>query len=251
MITAVILAKNEERNIVDCIESLSFCDEIVVVDSDSSDRTTAIAEKLGAVVYTHPLDNNFANLRNFGLGKATHEWVFFVDADERVTPALQKEIKSSIIRHQSLINGFYVSRIDYMWGKELQYGETRNLAFLRLAKKDAGLWLGRAHETWRIKGQVGNLENRLLHYPHPELREFLEEINLYTDLRAQELYEKGTKVYWWSIIVYPKAKFFVNYFMKRGILDELPGLVFALMMSFHSFLVRGKLWYLWQQKKNS
>ena len=247
MISAVILTKNEENNIADCMESLAFCDEIIVVDSDSTDRTEAIAKKMGAMVYTRSLDNNFSNLRNFGLSKATHEWVFFVDADERVSSSLRDEIKEATQRQNNPYQGFRLLRSDIMWGKELLYGETRNLKLLRLAKKEKGRWMGRAHETWRIDGQVGDLENRLLHYPHPELAEFLEEINVYTDLRAQELYEKGARVYWWSIILYPKAKFFVNYFLKRGILDGLPGLVFAIMMSFHSFLVRGKLWFLWKK----
>jgi hypothetical protein len=98
-----------------------------------------------------------------------------------------------------------------------------------------------------IKGDTEIFDNYILHFPHPTISEFLEEINFYTSIRATELYENGIKTSLFQIIVYPKAKFFVNYFLKLGILDGLEGLVFAILMSFHSFLVRGKLWLLWKK----
>mgnify|MGYP001615031260 CR=1 FL=1 len=112
----------------------------------------------------------------------------------------------------------------------------------RLAKKDAGKWKGAVHEKWEITGKVGTLKNPIIHYPHQTVAEFLQELNLYTSLRAEELYMKNTRAYWWSIVVYPMIKFTVNYFLKRGFLDGIHGLIFAIIMSFHSFLVRGKLW---------
>lgn len=247
-LSAVILTKNEEKNIENCLKSLSFCDEVIVIDSDSSDNTRTIAQKFGAKVFIRPLNNNFSDLRNFGLSQAKNIWVFFVDADERVTEALASELSSTIYNLSSEYTGFYIKRSDIMWGKELQHGETGNLKLLRLAKKDKGIWDGRVHEIWKVKGRIGELKNRLLHYPHPTLDDFLSEINLYTTLRASELYERRVKVYWWSIILYPKVKFLLNYFIKRGFLDGMPGFVFATIMSLHSFLVRGKLW-LMQQKK--
>lgn len=135
-----------------------------------------------------------------------------------------------------------------MWGKELRYGEMGNIKLLRLAKKNAGEWKGKVHEKWFVEGKIAQLQNPLTHFPHQSMTEFLQEINFYTGLRAKELYERGIKVPWWSIIVYPKGKFLINYFIKRGFLDGLEGFIFAIMMSFHSFLVRGKLWLLWQKK---
>lgn len=260
-IAAIILTKNEEKNIVSCLDALKWCNEIIVIDDHSGDETVSLAKKLGANVYTHSLENNFAQQRNFGLSKATREWVLFVDADERVSPELSKEIESRITNHESIrqaqdpesiegsrINGFYIRRLDNLWGRILNHGETGNIKFVRLAKKNAGQWKGKVHERWEISGKIGELKQPLMHYPHQTLAEFLQEINFYTTLRAKELYQQNVQVHFWDIILYPKAKFIQNYLLKRGFLDGTAGIVFALCMSFHSFLVRAKLWQLWQKK---
>jgi glycosyltransferase involved in cell wall biosynthesis len=248
MVSAVVLTKNEEKNIKDCLDSISWCDETIVLDDNSTDKTAEIAKKMGAKVFTRALEDDFATQRNYGLEKAKGEWVLFVDADERVNSALWYEIMAITNDPRNEFSGLYIKRQDTMWGKKLEYGETGNIKLLRLAKKDAGKWIGKVHETWRVKGKTFTLKNSLTHYPHQTIKEFLQEINYYTSLRAEELFKKKTKVYWWSIVLYPKAKFVLNYFIKRGILDGLAGLVVALLMSFHSFLVRGKLWLLWQKK---
>lgn len=247
MISAVVLTKNEEKNIVDCIESLSFCDEVIVIDSNSDDKTVELAKRVRAKVFTRSLDDDFASQRNFGLEKANGEWVLFVDADEVISSALRDEIKSEIRNSKSEIAAYLIKRVDFMWGKKLEHGETGNLKLLRLARKDAGRWEGKVHEAWRVKGRVGELTNPLLHYPHQNITEFLKEINYYTNIRAQELYTQTPRhndAGWPSIIIYPVGKFFVNYFLKRGFLDGTAGFIVAIFMSFHSFLVRAKLWLL-------
>ena len=174
--------------------------------------------------------------------------MLFIDADERVSSALWYEIMATINTPFDNYSGFYLKRRDVMWGKELRHGETGNIKLLRLARKDAGKWQGRVHEVWKIKGKTATLNNPLSHFPHQSVAEFLREINHYTDIRANELFEKKIAVYWWEILLYPKAKFLFNYIFRGGFLDGLQGLVFALMMSFHSFLVRSKLWLLRQKK---
>lgn len=248
ILTAIVLAKNEEKNIADCLEALSFCDEIVVIVDTSTDKTKEIAEKMGAAVVLHPLHGDFSNQRNFGLEQATGEWVFFVDADERVSKELQKEILS-ITKQTNSVDGYFVQRFDFMKGKMLTHGETGEITLLRLGKKDAGKWKGSVHEVWDIQGQTAMLTSPLLHYPHQTIEEFLQEINFYTDVRALELYKKGIHVSWFSIAAYPFGKIIYNYCIKRGFLDGTEGIIMALMMSFHSFLVRGKLWQLWDQKQ--
>lgn len=248
MISVIILTRNEEKNIVDCFQTLNFCDEKIVVDDESEDRTAEIAEKFGAKVFKNALNDDFANQRNFGQEKATGDWVLFVDADERVTPELAEEIIQLTNNPVNQDEGFFIKRRDFLFGKEMKYGETGRIKLLRIAKRNAGKWTGKIHERWEITGQVGELRSSLLHYPHQKISEFLKKINFYTDLRAKELYDKGAKVYWWSIILYPKGKFLLNYFIKKGFLDGISGLIFVVLMSFHSFLVRGKLWLLWQRK---
>lgn len=246
MITVIVLTKNEEKNIVDCLENLKFCDEIIVIDDFSQDRTIEIARKIGAKVFVHSLNNDFSKQRNYGLSKATNEWVLFIDADERVNMQLASEILKSVGMKQ--IQGFHMRRIDNLWGKKLLHGETGGSKFLRLGQKDAGKWIGKVHERWEVKGELRNLYSPIIHFPHQSVKDFLKEINFYTDLRAAELFTRGTGVKWYSVILYPKGKFIVNYFLKLGFLDGLEGLIFALIMSFHSFLVRGKLWQLNERK---
>ncbi len=247
-VSAVILTKNEEGNMKDCIASLSFCSEIIVIDDNSSDNTVSLAKKLGAKVITHPLINDFSQQRNFALAHTTHEWVLFIDADERVSRKLQKEILE--VTMQSKISGYYIKRIDFMWGKFLKHGETGDLYFLRLAKKNTGKWVGKVHETWVSTQPIKELSSVLFHYPHVDMQEFLREINFYSTLRSQELFEQKEKTNIVQIWIYPYGKFFINYIVKSGFLDGIPGLLFAVCMSFHSFLVRGKLWQLWENASN-
>ncbi len=252
-ISAVVLVKNEEKNIIDCLETLQFCDEIIIVDDNSLDRTSELIEifskqRGGLKVFKRELAGDFSAQRKFGVEKTTNDWVLFVDADERITPDLATEIKEAV-SDNSNYGGYLIPRADSMWGKKLEHGETGNIKLLRLFNKKKGNLKGKVHETWETKNQVGVLTNSIKHYPHPTISEFLKEINFYTDIRANELYEQKTKVSFMSIVLYAKGKFIVNYFLKLGFLDGMPGLVHAILMSFHSFLVRAKLWTLWQKEK--
>lgn len=249
-ISAIILTKNEELNIKICLNALKWCDEIIVIDDNSTDRTVDIAEKLGAKIYKHTLID-FSNQRNFGLSKANGEWVLFIDADEIVSEALAFEISNVIFNWTNGIEneykGFRIPRIDNIWGSELKHGDSRT-TLLRLAKKNVGKWNGMVHEKWVIYGKVGVLKNPIVHYPHQVIASFLREINFYTDIRVKELFIKNKKANLLSIILYPFFKFVFIYFFKKGLLDGIPGLIHAFLMSFHSFLTRSKLWLMWDSK---
>lgn len=136
-----------------------------------------------------------------------------------------------------------------MWGKELKHGETGNVKLLRLAKRDAGLWVRAIHEIWEIKGRVGELKNPLLHYPHQTLREFIADIDWMSTLHAEENKKEGKRSDLFKIIFYPKLKFIDSWILKLGFLDGTPGFIVAIMMSLHSFLAWSKLWL--ADKKNA
>lgn len=241
-LSAVILAKNEEQNIADCLEGVKFADEILVLDDNSTDRTADLARHLGARVVIHSLNGNFASQRNYALNLVHGKWVLFLDADERISERLSEEIKKIVTTDKNDVEGYYVRRRDIMWGKSLKHGETSKSKLLRLAKNGAGKWRGKVHEKWIIKGRTDDLNGVLKHIPHPTIYAFLEEIDRYTTLRSQELEESGAKSNSASIVLYPLGKFIMNYIIKKGYKDGVAGFLSAAMMSFHSFLVRGKLY---------
>jgi len=241
MISAVILTRNEEKNIKACLQHLQWCDEVAVIDGCSEDKTVAIARKLGAKVFRQPSGEDFAAWRNFGLEQVKGKWVFFIDADERVSPPLAKEIKEAVKKTDC--QGFYLKRRDWFGGRWLKHGETANVRLLRLARKGSGRWEREVHEVWMVRGNRNELKNPLLHYPHPSINQFLNEIDFHSSLHAKALKEEGAKPSLLRILLNPLGKLLDNYFLKLGFLDGMPGLVVALMMSLHSFLARSKLYF--------
>lgn len=238
MITVVILTKNEEKNIEECLKTLKWCDEIIVIDDYSEDKTAEIAEKLGAELFKHHLNNNFAQQRNFGLEKAKGEWVLFVDADEQISPELAKEIKQEVKKGERY--AFVFKRQDFFMGKPLKHGETANVRLLRMAKKD-GQWERLVHEVWKTKWRTKTLINPILHYPHPSISQFLSQINFHSTLHAEALRKEGIEFSLFRLIFNPLGKFLQNYFWRLGFLDGTAGFVMAIIMSLHSFLARAKL----------
>ncbi len=239
MISAIVLTKNEEKNIAKCIKSLLWANEIILIDDFSADNTISIAKKLGAKVYRRHLNNDFAAQRNFGLSKAKEEWILFIDADEEITRELKKEILNLKLQNYS---GFYLKRRDIWLRKALSYGEVGNTKLLRFAKKNSGKWNRKVHEYWHVNGNIGKLQNPILHYPHQSIKEFIESINKYSIIHSQELKKENKKSSLVKIIFWPLGKFFVNYFLKLGFLDGVEGFIIAGVMSFHSFLSWSKAW---------
>ena len=246
MLSTVILTKNEERNIKDCLNSLKFCNEIIIIDDYSKDSTLKYARQCKAKVYARNLNGDFSSQRNFGLEKAKGDWVLFVDADERISSALADEIAASC--QSPVASGFYIKREDKFLGKKLNFGESSSVRLLRLAKKNSGRWQGKVHEEWQVKGKTANLKNQIIHQRSLTISRFLQRINFYSTLRAKELFGKGHKTGIFLIFLYPKAKFIQNYFLRLGFLDGIRGFVFAMMMSLHSFMVRSKLWVMQKNK---
>ncbi len=177
MISAVVLVKNQSEQLKRCLNSLLWCDEIIVIDDYSTDDSLTIARQMGARVFQRNLNNNFSEQRNFGVSKAKNQWVIFVDADEIVSPALATEVHQHISQFLSTANGFFIKRTDYLWGRRLAHGEVGEKKLLRIGKRGKGEWVGSVHEEWKIFGEIDIFQNELSHYPHQSIREFLSEIN--------------------------------------------------------------------------
>lgn len=251
-LSIVILTRNEQENVEECINSLGGLaveHEILVVDDDSTDDTEAIATRLGVRVIKHALNEDFSAQRNWALTHAKGEWVFFLDADERCTKPLIGEINQFLSDPDNNI-GVYLKRHDYFCGRLLRFGEIGHIRLMRLAQKDYGLWEGKVDEVWKGRGETICFNNPLLHYSHPDLSQFLENINTRSTLNARQLYDSGIHNQWFDWVK-PEAKFIQNYIFRVGFLDGLAGFVFAVLMSFHSFLVRGKLYLLWKRNETN
>ncbi len=249
-LSAVILTKNEEKNIERCLKSLDFVDEVIVVDDYSTDKTLERVNKVLKVhkvykVFQRKLNRDFAEQRNFGMNKISNDWALFIDADESVSPELKQEIMSLDTRR--VYKAYYIRRRDFFWDKELNFGEVRRIrlmGLIRLIRKDSGKWLGNVHEVFHTAKNVGRLDGFLNHYPHPTLKEFINDVNYYSSLRADELYRQDRNANIFEIMFVPAFKFIYNYLINFGFLDGAPGFTYAFMMSFHSFLVRAKLYQL-------
>lgn len=232
LLSAVIIACNEEKRIQACLDTLQFADEVVVVDSGSHDRTPEIAKKSGARVFTRLLDN-FAAQRNYAMNLTEGQWVLFIDADERVTLELRVSIEKTI-RDPAAYDGYKLLRINHIFGGPMLHGSNSQDHPLRLVKKGKGEWQGLVHEQLVVKGTVGSIKRELRHVTTRSLDEYFAKFNLYTTLDAREMLRKGRKAPgWFTLIFRPLAEFIYYYFIRRGFLDGSRGFTFQLLSSFY------------------
>ena len=226
-VSALILAKDEASNLPNCLETVSWANEvIVVVDRASRDETEAIAKRGADLVAIRTFDD-FANQRNAALGLAGGDWVFAIDADERATPELASEIRRVISDPSQKHAGFRVPIRSIILGKRFKYSGTQHDRPLRLFKRGHGRWTGAVHETVELEGTVGQLENALQHRTIPDMQTFLRKINEYTTLEAIKFVREGRTYRATDLTIRPFWTFAKLYLGKLGILDGLEGLIFC------------------------
>lgn len=246
-ISAAIATYNEENNIVDCIESLkSLTDEIVVVDGSSTDRTTEIAAKLGAKIYKTTNKAMFHINKNMAMEKCSGDWILLIDADERVTPKLAEEIEN-LIKSNPKENGFWVNRSNWFLGGFLTKGGAYPDRVIRLIRRGRGrLPELTVHEQIEVDGEVGFLNNDLLHFADPSFSRYLERANRYTTETALFIKEKNPGRGPLAIINYmvikPLASFLAIYLRHKGYRDGLRGFIWALFSASHHFFAYVKYW---------
>ena len=239
-VSACVIARNESAQLADCLERLVWADEIVVVDDESTDETVQIARRFTPRVFVRPKQDDFSAQRNFALEQALGDWALFVDADECVTDALRDEILAAVERPGYA--GYFVRRQEIHFGHAFRYGESLRVPLLRLARRAAGCWVGRVHETWRVPGPLGALRQPLLHYSHRDISHFLQKVDYYSTLDCQRLLEEGRGAAAWQLVVHPVGNFLRNYVIRQGFRDGIPGFIFACLMALHPFLSRVKVW---------
>ena len=248
-LSAIVIVKNGQDLIEDCLGSLSFCEEVVVVDGGSEDKTTEIAEKKGAKVFKHEMED-FSESRNFGLEKAQSEWVLYVDVDERVTSELAKNIKQKIVTDtNSGISAYKVLRKNYYLGNN-QWPYIEKLE--RLFKKDKLKgWQGKLHESPVIEGKVGELEGYLLHYTHRDLTSMVNKTIEWSKTEAELRFNSNhPKMTWWRFPRVMITAFFNSYVRQGGYKVGTAGLIESIYQSFSIFITYARLWEL-QKKRDS
>lgn len=245
-ISAVIITYNEERNIEACLKSVSFCDEIVVVDSGSVDGTLVLIQKYTPHVYSRPFDH-FSAQKNEAISKATSDWILSIDADERVPEPLQKEILN-VIRSPHRHSAYQIPRKNFIFGSHLKFGGNQGDAPLRLFKRGFATFEGVIHERLNVRGRVGKLKSPLIHLSSPTLREYVRRLDQYTQLEAGGLHDDGKRFSYLKFLGKPPVRFIQRYFLQGGFLDGKKGFVYCALSGFYEFARYAKLWELERKK---
>lgn len=241
---AIVLAKNEAKNLTDCLDSVGFADEVLVVDDFSTDETVSIARAKGARVKQRQLEN-FASQRNFALSKTRADWVFFVDADETVPRALAEEIlkvTSQEVSAGSEIVAYKIPRRNHIFGKVITHTGWAPDERIILFQRTKGRFEGAVHEVAAVTGPTGSLKSALEHFNYSDLDQFLAKASRYTQIAAAGLIDSGYQFYWQDLIIEPAEEFFRRYFAWQGYRDGLHGLVLSLLQAWVTLLVYLRVW---------
>lgn len=225
-LSAVIITKNEEKNIRRCLESVNFADEVIVIDSNSTDNTTDIARVMGAKVFKREW-KGFGPAKQEGVNQAAGQWILSIDADEAVSKELADEIMSKI-ESSNGTSGFYIKRKTKFLGRWILHSGWYPGHVLRLFQKDKAKFdEAVVHEKVETDGRVEYLNGDLLHYSYPDLESYLNKFNRYTTLGAEEALRKGKRAGGVDIIIKPPVAFLKHYIVKQGFRDGLEGFILA------------------------
>ena len=242
-VTATIITLNESSNIQAALESVAWADEIVVVDAGSTDDTAAIARRFTDKVIVRDWPGYIAQ-KNFAASVASHDWIFSLDADERVTPELAAEIRA-LLAGDPPKPGYRVPRISHYLGRWIRSTDWYPDYQLRLYDRRRARWAGRyVHESVQADGDAGRLRADLQHYPYKDVSHHLRTIDKYTTLAARQMHEDGRRVRAWQIVVHGDAAFLRNYILRGGFRDGAAGLIVSLLNSYYVALKFVKLWEL-------
>jgi glycosyltransferase involved in cell wall biosynthesis len=249
-LSVVIITYNEERNLARCLKSvLRIADEIIVVDSASTDGTVAIAKQYNAKVYLHPFDG-YVKQKIIATDYATNDWVFTLDADEVVTPELEQSILET--KNGKRLDAYKINRLTNYCGKWIKHCGWYPDHIIRLFDKTKGKWHGGSiHEHWELDqpSDVGLLKGHLLHYSYPTISDHIRKIDKFTELSARDAVARGKDCSLLKILLVPKWNFFVTYILKLGILDGYYGYVICKLDSYVSFVKYTKIRQYAHQKR--
>ena len=244
-LSIAIITLNEERNIGDCLASVSdIADEIIVLDSFSADSTESICRQYPKVIFSQHAFDGYITQRNRAMSKCSGEWVLIVDADERVTPELRKSIEDFIARNP-VENGARFPRLTFHMKKFIRHSSWYPNARCRLIRKGKGRWGGESpHEKLLVDGKMADLKGDLLHFSFRDLSDQVATINAFSSLAALSRFNKGRLFSLGRLFFKPISKFLEIFLFKRGFLDGIQGWIIAISSSYSTFLKEAKLFEL-------
>lgn len=243
-ISVIIITKNEARNIGDCLESVKWADEIIVVDSGSEDETISIARQFTDKVLINEW-KGFAHQKSFAMNQAVNEWILSIDADERVSDKLKEEILNSELNQ---FDGYRIKRENYFLGKLIRgcgWGQDYQLRLFRKSKTKLTDRL--VHEGFEVEGKIGQLKNSMLHFSYRNFSDAITKINHYSTLEAIEK-QNRKKVNAFTIVVTPIIAFLQHFFLRKGFIDGIYGLFVSIMHAITKLQVQLKIWELKNRK---
>lgn len=241
-LAVIILTKNEEHNIEGAVKSASFADEVVVLDSGSTDRTREFAERLGARFVVHLMgEDGFAGQRNAALDETDADWVFYLDADERITDEAAKEMMRCVKANEWF--AYRIKRMNILFGQVMRHGSHAPDYVMRLFPRTMVRWKGVVHESAITELPVRALKGVLCHYTYTDWDRYFVKFNQYTTLMAKKMEERGKRASFLDILLHPSFAFFQFYVLKLGFLDGKQGFIFALNHFFYTMIKYVKLYY--------
>ncbi len=241
-ISAVVVCYNEEDNIERCLKSLLWADEIVVIDSFSTDRTVELCKKFTKRLYQREWPG-FIQQKSYAVSLAKNKWVFSLDSDEVVTQELRDEILARLLADKDKIDGYYVKRHSFHLGRWINHGGWYPDYKLRLFKKSEVVCGGEnPHDKYFVNGKTARLDGEIEHYTYRNISDQLTTIDKFSDISADGLFRKGSRFTLVKMFFKPPIKFFETYIYKLGFLDGLAGLVIAVLSSYYIFVKYAKLW---------
>jgi glycosyltransferase involved in cell wall biosynthesis len=240
-VSVILITRNEETNIAECLKSVEWAEEIVVVDSRSTDATVEIAGRFTKKVFVTDW-LGYAGAKNYALDKCTQPWVFWIDADERVPDELAKEIKGIVATSTNSYSAYEVARRAYFLGKWIRHCGWYPGYVVRLFRRQGAKFNdAQVHERLLFEGATGRLANDLIHYTDATLEHYLEKMNTYTTLSALQLFKQGRSVSAFSLFLRPAFSFFKMYVLRLGFLDGAAGFTVSYLSSVHVFTKYAKL----------
>ncbi len=250
-LSCTVLCFNEQSNLQACLESLSWCDELVIVDSFSTDRTIEIAQQFTPLVFQRRFDG-FTSQRLFSFSKTSHDWILYIDADERLSPELQTEIQQVLSQETLDANGFEMPRLNFYFGKAVRHGEIYPDYQLRLFRKSRFTMETLAvHESVKVNGTVQRLKHDLIHLTATDWRLYARKQDRYTTLEAEKKFKTAKPVGRLAPTLHAVSGFIKKYFLKKCLLDGVAGLSYAYFHARDRYLLYKKIRALQHQTDTS